>query len=228
MHKLLKVDNLFKNYKTKTENLNILKGIDFEMDYNQSIAITGESGSGKSTFLNMIGGLDSVTSGNIYIDGTDITALNEDEITFFRNKKIGFIFQSHYLIEEFNSLENVMIPFLINNFNKKEAKNEAVKLLEYMGMQNRMKSYPSRLSGGEKQRVAIARAYINNPSLILADEPTGNLDEENAAKVLNLLFNIAKREKHSLIIVSHSSQIVNMADSCYHLGGGFLIRQTLS
>ena len=167
MDKLLEITNLIKKYSNKAETLHILKGINFNLNHGEKVSITGESGSGKTTFLNMIGGLDTVTDGSIKLGGIDITKLDENEITGFRNKKLGFIFQSHYLIEEFNSLENVMIPFLINNFNKKRAKEKARNLLSYMGMENRLNHHPSQLSGGEKQRVAIARAFINDPSLIL-------------------------------------------------------------
>lgn len=222
MDKLLEIANLVKKYTNKAETLHILKGINFNLNPGEKVSITGESGSGKTTFLNMIGGLDTVTNGCIKIEGVDITKLDEDEITVFRNKKFGFIFQSHYLIEEFDSLENVMMPFLINNFNKKKARIKAMELLTYMGMENRINHYPSQLSGGEKQRVAIARAFINEPSIILADEPTGNLDEKNAQKVLELLFNITTIKKHSLIIVSHSSQIAKMADFHYLLEDGVL------
>ncbi len=222
MDKLLEITNLMKNYSNKAEILHILKGVNLNLNQGEKISITGESGSGKTTFLNMIGGLDYATSGNVKIEGEDITELDENEITLFRNKKIGFIFQSHYLIEEFNSLENVMIPYLINNFNKKKAKEKARQFLEYMDMGDRLTHHPSQLSGGEKQRVAIARAFINDPSLILADEPTGNLDEKNAQKVLELLFNITTLNKHSLIIVSHSKQIAKMADFHYHLEEGRL------
>ena len=226
--KLLKINNLIKNYSNKAETLHILKGINFNMDYGQKISITGESGSGKTTLLNMIGGLDSATLGSVEIEGVDITKLDENEITVFRNKKIGFIFQSHFLIEEFDSLENVMLPYLINNFNKKKAKEKAGELLNNMGMGNRLKHHPSQLSGGERQRVAIARAFINNPSLVLADEPTGNLDEKNSYKVLDLLFNIKTIEKHALIIVSHSYQIAKMADYHFHLEDGVLDLKTLN
>ena len=222
MDKLLEITNLIKNYSNKAETLHILKGINFNLNYSEKVSITGESGSGKTTFLNMIGGLDATTDGSVKVEGVDITKLDENEITIFRNKKFGFIFQSHYLIEEFDSLENVMIPFLINNFNKKKAKTKARELLLYMGMENRLNHHPSQLSGGEKQRVAIARAFINDPSIILADEPTGNLDEKNAQKVLELLFNITTIRKHSLIIVSHSSHIAKMADFHYQLENGLL------
>ena len=222
MDNLLEITNLIKKYSNKTETLHILKGINFNLNHGEKISITGESGSGKTTFLNMIGGLDTVTGGKVKVEGIDITKLDENEINTFRNKKLGFIFQSHYLIEEFNSVENVMIPYLISNFNKKKARIKAKDLLGYMGMENRFNHHPSQLSGGEKQRVAIARAFINDPSLILADEPTGNLDEKNAQKVLELLFNITSIKKHSLIIVSHSSQIAKMADFQYQLEDGLL------
>lgn len=223
MDKLVEIKDLVKNYKNKTEILKILKGVDFSIRYGENVSVTGESGSGKSTFLNMIGGLDSVTSGSVKIEGIDITNLDEDEITVFRNKKIGFIFQSHYLLEEFTSLENVMIPFLMNDYNKNKAKEKAEYLLSYMGMQERLNYFPSQLSGGEKQRIAIARAFINDPLLILADEPTGNLDEKNAHKVLDLLFNITSKEKHALILVTHSTQIAKMTSKKYLLEGGELL-----
>ncbi|OHD15297.1 MAG: lipoprotein ABC transporter ATP-binding protein [Spirochaetes bacterium GWD1_27_9] len=219
---LVEVKLLKKDFINNAETLNILKGIDFTLTKGESVSITGESGSGKSTFLNTIGGLDNVSDGSIKIEGTEITSLDEEELTFFRNKRIGFIFQSHYLLEEFNSLENVMIPFLINNFNTKKAKEKAKYLLDIVGVSNRMSHYPSQLSGGERQRVAIARAFINDPSLILADEPTGNLDEKNSNKVLELLFSITQKEKHALIMVTHSQQIAKMTEKNYHLEAGIL------
>lgn len=222
MDKLLEVKELQKYYSNKAEVLQILKGIDFQLNEGERVAITGESGSGKSTFLNMVGGLDNVTNGSIKINGVDITTLDEDELTIFRNKKIGFIFQSHYLLEEFNAIENVMIPYLMHDYNKKRGREKANDLLQAMGMEKRLSHFPSQLSGGEKQRVAIARAFINNPALILADEPTGNLDIKNAQKVLELLFDITSREKHSLILVTHSDQIVKMVEKNYHLEDGKL------
>lgn len=222
MSKLIEVNGLIKNYYNLTETLNILKGINFTVNNRETISITGESGSGKSTFLNMLGGLDSATQGTVVINGVDITKLDEDQITTFRNKTIGFIFQSHYLLEEFNAIENVMMPYLIDNFDKKKAKYHAENLLDFMGLKDRLHHYPSQLSGGEKQRVAIARAFINNPSLILADEPTGNLDEKNALKVLELLFDITNQKSHALIVVSHSKQIVKMTKKNYHLECGKL------
>jgi len=222
MDKLLEVKNLVKNYITESEKLNILREINFDVYNREKICITGESGSGKSTFLNLIGGLDKATTGSIIFQNLDITNLEEDDLTEFRNKKIGFIFQDHYLLEEFTALENVMIPYLMKDFNMKKGAEKAEKLLEDIGMKKRISHYPSQLSGGEKQRVAIARAFINNPNLILADEPTGNLDEKNAQSVLELLFDITEKENHTLIIVSHSSQILKMAEKSYHLENGKL------
>jgi lipoprotein-releasing system ATP-binding protein len=222
MDKLIEIKKLVKNYTTKTETLRILKGINLELGYGETVSITGESGSGKSTLLNMIGGLDNATDGKVMIEGTDITGLDEDEMTVFRNKKIGFVFQSHYLLEEFTSIENVMIPYMISDFNREKAYDKARRLLSAMGMEKRIDHYPSQLSGGEKQRVAIARAFINDPVLVLADEPTGNLDEKNAMKVLELLFRITSREKRSLVLVTHSSGIVRMTKKNYHLAGGKL------
>lgn len=222
MEKLLEIHELKKDFVNANEVLNILRGIDFSLDYSKTVSIMGESGSGKSTFLNMIGGLDSVSAGSINLEGNEITDLSEDELHYYRNKKIGFIFQSHYLLEEFDSLENVMIPYLMNSFRKKEARLKAECLLESVGMTHRLKHHPSQLSGGERQRVAIARAFINDPVLILADEPTGNLDEKNSGKVLELLFEMATTEKRSLILVTHSKHIAGMTSANFILEDGLL------
>ncbi len=222
MDSLLLIDELKKDFITKTETLNILNGVNLNLNYGDSVSITGESGSGKSTLLNMIGGLDNLTSGSIKIDDIEISNLSEEELAYFRNKKIGFIFQSHYLLEEFNAVENVMIPFLIDDFDKKKAKKRAEKLLEMVGLSHRVKHHPQELSGGERQRVAIARAFVNSPSLILADEPTGNLDENNSRKVLEILFNMAKEERYGLILVTHSYEIAKMSKSHFKLESGIL------
>lgn len=219
-NKLLVVKNLIKDYMTSSEILHILQSAEFEINYGETISIMGESGSGKSTFLNMIAGLDSVTSGDIFFEGINIAKLNESEMTNFRNKKIGIIFQSHFLLEEFTAIENVMIPFLMNNFDKKVSYNRAYKLLDSVGLKGRINHYPSELSGGEQKRVAIARAFINEPSLILADEPTGNLDKKNSDNILKLLLDISKDQKRALLIVTHSHHIASLADKIFYLEYG--------
>ncbi|MBR3731519.1 MAG: ABC transporter ATP-binding protein, partial [Spirochaetales bacterium] len=222
MGNILTTTDLRKIYKTDSEELLILNGINFALGEGQTVSITGESGSGKSTFLNMLGGLDSTTSGSIIIGGTDITSLDEYELTDFRNRRIGFIFQSHYLLEEFTAAENVMIPMLMNNFDRKMAADKAMDLLKLVGMDHRSHHYPSQLSGGERQRVAIARAFMNDPQIILADEPTGNLDEKNSAKVLDLLLDITQTKHFALIMVTHSMQSAKLTAKEYHLANGKL------
>ena len=222
MGDILTTTDLRKIYKTDSEELLILNGINFALGEGQTVSITGESGSGKSTFLNMLGGLDSTTSGSIIIGGTDITSLDEYELTDFRNRRIGFIFQSHYLLEEFTAAENVMIPMLMNNFDRKMAADKAMDLLKLVGMDHRSHHYPSQLSGGERQRVAIARAFMNDPQIILADEPTGNLDEKNSAKVLDLLLDITQTKHFALIMVTHSMQSAKLTAKEYHLANGKL------
>jgi lipoprotein-releasing system ATP-binding protein len=225
MGNLLQIQNLVKRYVNATEELTVLRGVNFSMEPGETAAITGESGSGKSTFLNMIGGLDPASEGSIIFDGTELTTLDEDEMTIFRNRRIGYIFQAHYLLEEFTALENVMIPALMHDFNRKRASEQARSILSSVGMNHRETHYPSQLSGGEKQRIAIARSFVNSPELILADEPTGNLDEKNAAKVLDLLFTITTERNHALILVTHSNQIAAMTGRQYHLESGTLIRR---
>ena len=172
-----------------------------------------------------MGGLDTTDSGSVNIDGVDITKLDETSLSELRNKKIGFIFQSHYLLEEFDAVENVMLPFLMNNYNKNEARKKAVELLVKVGLGERLHHHPSKMSGGERQRVAIARAFMNEPPLILADEPTGNLDNKNAERVVELLFDLSRERGHALVIVTHSPTIAAMSDLRYVLRGGLLVQE---
>ncbi len=212
MNNIIKVENLYKIFKSGSAKLEVLKDVNLEIKKGEIIAIVGESGSGKSTLLNMIGGLDRVTQGKIFVSGTEISNLQEDELTLIRNKIIGFVFQFHNLLLDFTALENVMLPFLAKNFNKEEARKRASSLLKDVGLENRINHKPGELSGGEQQRVAVARALINEPDIILADEPTGNLDLENSEIVRKLLWGLAKKYGLTLIVVTHNIEIAKQAD----------------
>lgn len=210
---ILKLENVTKIYKTKVEEIKILNNINFEINESDLISIQGKSGSGKTTLLNILGLLDSDFNGNIYIYDKNIKSLSKTEI---RAKNIGFVFQFHYLLPEFTALENVMLPGLENKENSRvEIKNRAIELLELVGLKDRLHHYPNELSGGEKQRVAIARALINNPKIILADEPTGNLDEHNSKNINELFLKINKEKKQSIVIVTHSKELADIAKIKY-------------
>jgi lipoprotein-releasing system ATP-binding protein len=211
-----------KIYHTGVEDLEVLKAIDLSVDRGSTVLITGESGSGKSTLLNMIGGLDEVSAGKIVVNDINITSLNEYELTGYRNKVIGFIFQFHYLLKDFTALENIMLPCVIANERMGTARDKAQKLLNDVGLARRKDHYPSQLSGGERQRVAVARALINSPELILADEPTGNLDEKNSEIVLNMLFELVGKYNKTMVMVTHDTGIISMGDKSYVLEHGVL------
>lgn len=208
---LIKIENLKKTY-VGPPKVEVLKSLSLEVYRNEILAITGESGSGKTTLLNLIGGIDDITEGTINISGNNIGKMNEGQLAHFRNSSLGYVFQFHNLLGEFSAIENVMIPSLMLKYNKKEARQKAEILLETVGLKDRMEHRIGELSGGEAQRVAIARALINRPSVVLADEPTGNLDKKNAELVRELLWNMTKQTNAALIIVTHSSSIANMAD----------------
>ena len=208
---LINIENLKKTY-IGPPKVEVLKSINLQVYKNEILAITGESGSGKTTLLNLIGGIDNITDGIVNIDGNNIHKMNEGQLAHFRNSSLGYVFQFHNLLGEFSAVENVMIPSLMLKYHKKLAREKAENLLEIVGLKERIEHRIGELSGGEAQRVAIARALINNPKLILADEPTGNLDKKNAEIVRELLWNMTKKTKASLIIVTHSNSIANMAD----------------
>lgn len=208
---LINIENLKKTY-IGPPKVEVLKSINLQVYKNEILAITGESGSGKTTLLNLIGGIDNITDGIVNIDGNNIHKMNEGQLAHFRNSSLGYVFQFHNLLGEFSAVENVMIPALMLKYHKKLAREKAENLLEIVGLKERIEHRIGELSGGEAQRVAIARALINNPKLILADEPTGNLDKKNAEIVRELLWNMTKKTKASLIIVTHSNSIANMAD----------------
>ncbi|WP_297277397.1 ABC transporter ATP-binding protein [uncultured Brachyspira sp.] len=208
---LIKIENLKKTY-IGPPKVEVLKSLNLDIYKNEILAITGESGSGKTTLLNLIGGIDDITEGSINIAGNNIGKMNEGQLAHFRNSSLGYVFQFHNLLGEFSAIENVMIPSLMLKYNKKEARQKAEALLETVGLKDRMEHRIGELSGGESQRVAIARALINKPSVVLADEPTGNLDKKNAEMVRELLWNMTKQSNASLIIVTHSQSIADMAD----------------
>jgi len=200
--------NLQKNY----NQLAVLKGIDHEIQAKEIVCITGESGAGKSTLLHLLGTLDAPTAGEIFFERNDISSLKGNQLADFRNKNIGFVFQFHQLIPEFSAIENVIVPMLIANKSMSEAKTEAIRILTYLGLGERLEHKPSQLSGGEQQRVAIARALIMNPKVILADEPSGNLDSKNAKFIHELFFKMRDDFNLTFIIVTHNPELAHMAD----------------
>ena len=225
MSKILEISNLEKTYVSDSESLTILKDLNLTVEEGSKIVIVGESGSGKSTLLNIIGGIDKITAGQVLAgpDGKyDLSKLDESEIAEYRSSFLGFIFQFHYLLKDFTALENVYMPALIAGMSKKEALERASGLLADVGISERMNHLPSQLSGGERQRVAAARALINDPELVLADEPTGNLDPANAQKIGELLFSIADKYNKTLILVTHDMKLAANGDKQFRIVEGRL------
>ena len=213
MEKLIRIDNLHKSFYDGEAELKVLKGVNLDVGKSEILAIMGASGVGKSTLLHIIGTLDRPSEGSIFYEDQDITMFSENELTQFRNRSIGFVFQFHQMLPEFTALENVVISRLINN--KSNSSNDiyqtAEELLESVGLSDRLKHYPSQLSGGERQRVAIARALMNNPKVVLADEPTGNIDDRTSDAVLDVLWDVNERLNQTFIIVTHDSRISERA-----------------
>ena len=209
METLLKLKNVNLKYQTGNDLIRVLKNINLETKKNESISIVGESGSGKTSLIMLIGGLEKATSGKIFFENHEITKLSEDEISKIRRKNIGIIFQSFYLIPNYTAVENVALTLELNNL--KNPYVRAKELLDRFGLKNRFNNLPSQLSGGEQQRVAIARAIAMKPKLILADEPTGNLDSENSQMIADILFRYIKEEDSSLIMVTHDPKLANKA-----------------
>ena len=210
---IIKLEDVDKFYMETGNKLHILKKLNLEVKRGEFVSILGKSGSGKSTLLNIMGLLDKIDGGKIWIDNKEVSSLNEMERNNIKNHFLGFVFQFHYLMSEFTALENVMIPALLNNFkNKAEIEKEAKELLEIVGLAERIKHKPNQLSGGEKQRVAIARAMINKPKLILADEPTGNLDEDTGELIFSLFRKINKEHNQSIVVVTHARDLSLMAN----------------
>ena len=220
---IMKLEDIDKFYMETGNKLHILKKLNLEVKRGEFVSILGKSGSGKSTLLNIMGLLDKIDGGKIWIDDKEVSSLNEIERNNIKNHFLGFVFQFHYLMSEFTALENVMIPALLNNFkNKTEIEKEAKELLEIVGLAERMKHKPNQLSGGEKQRVAIARAMINKPKLILADEPTGNLDEDTSELIFSLFRKINKEHNQSIVVVTHARDLSQVTDRQIYLKRGVL------
>lgn len=215
---MISCKNLYKKY----NDLSILKGIDLEIQEKEIVCITGESGAGKSTLLHILGTLDQPSSGEVKIQNTVISQLKGNQLADFRNANIGFVFQFHQLVPEFTALENVMVPMLIANKSEKDAKDAALKLLDYLGLSERINHKPAALSGGEQQRVAIARALVMNPKVILADEPSGNLDSKNAKHIHELFFKMRDDFGLTFVIVTHNPELALMADRQIVLKDGMI------
>ena len=207
-------------------NLNVLKGITLHIDKGEVVSIVGPSGAGKTTLLQIIGTLDKADSGEICIDGKEISKMSKKQLSDFRNTHIGFVFQFHQLLPEFTALENIMIPAYIAGKSRSEAKKRAMELLDFMGLTDRATHKPNELSGGEKQRVAVARALVNNPAVILADEPSGSLDSKNKAELHQLFFDLRDKFGQTFVIVTHDEELASITDRTIHLRDGVIIDPT--
>jgi putative ABC transport system ATP-binding protein len=217
---VLEVQRLFKSYFSSTEEIMILKEINFRIYTGEFVCIVGPSGSGKSTLLNILGTLDKPTSGKIFINGEDVFSLNDYNLAFLRNKKIGFVFQSYNLINRATILKNIEIPGIISGLNKKERLDRAYEIMAMLGIKDKANYKPYNLSGGQQQRAAIARALMTNPSIILADEPTGNLDTKTGKEVFNLLKTLCFKYKTSIIMVTHNHELALQSDRIIYLKDG--------
>ena len=215
---MIKLEGITKSF----GSLQVLKGIDLEINKGEIISIVGPSGAGKTTLLQIMGTLDEPDAGVVQIDGTVVSRMKEKELSAFRNKNIGFVFQFHQLLPEFTALENVMIPALIAGVSSKEANDRATKILDFMGLVDRASHKPNELSGGEKQRVAVARALINNPAVILADEPSGSLDTHNKEDLHQLFFDLRDRLGQTFVIVTHDEGLAKITDRTVHMVDGMI------
>ena len=225
---MLKLENVSKSFKTPEGNLPIIIDLNLEINSGEFVSIMGPSGSGKSTFLGLAAGLDKPDKGKIYIDGEEITNKQESELGKVRNEKIGFIFQNFQLIKNLTALENVALPLVISGkYKDKEIYERAFQLLKKVSLENRVSHLPAQLSGGEEQRVAIARAFINNPKILFADEPTGNLDSKNGSLVMNMLLELNKSMRSTLIIVTHDRDVANYTNRILEMKSGILIEKNL-
>lgn len=216
---MLKSTGIYKNYGA----LPVLKGVDIEIKKGEIVSIAGSSGAGKSTLLHILGTLDKADRGEIYLDDTNVSQLKGKKLAAFRNEHIGFVFQFHHLLPEFSAVENICVPAWIAGKKNKDVEKRALELLELLNLKNRGEHKPGELSGGEQQRVAVARALINNPSIVMADEPTGNLDSENARELHNLFIDLRNRFEQTFLIVTHNEELAQLSDKILHMKDGKII-----
>ena len=222
---ILCIKSLEKSYRSGSETIKVLRGIDLTVAAGTTVVISGESGCGKTTLLNLTGALDAPSGGRISVNGVEISSRSEDDLHEYRNRTVGFIFQFHFLLNDFSAYENVIIPSLIGKKNRRNSRIKAEKLLKDVGLDKRSDHFPFELSGGERQRVAVARALMNDPLLILSDEPTGNLDEKNSALVEDLLFELVEKYGTTLLLVTHDQALAKKGNRHYELAHGKLVER---
>lgn len=215
---MIKAENIVKSY----GKLQVLKGVSVHIRAGEIVSVTGASGAGKSTLLHILSTLDKADGGEIIVDSINTRLLNDKKLAEFRNRKIGFVFQFHHLLPEFTALENICIPAYINQKTKKEAEHKALELMEFLNIADRASHKPSELSGGEQQRVAVARALINQPAVLMADEPSGNLDSENAAQLHRLFFELREKFNQTIVIVTHNEELASMSDRRLYMRDGLI------
>lgn len=219
---MIQLENITKSF----GSLQVLRGIDLQIEKGEVVSIVGPSGAGKTTLLQIMGTLDAPDTGMVRIDGTEVGRMKEKELSAFRNRRIGFVFQFHQLLPEFTALENVMIPALIAGLGRREAQSSALEMLNLLGLADRASHKPSELSGGEKQRVAVARALINHPAVVLADEPSGSLDTHNKAELHQLFFDLRDRLGQTFVIVTHDESLACITDRTIHLKDGAVVQDS--
>lgn len=216
---MIQLESITKNF----GSLQVLKGISFTIEKGEVVSIVGPSGAGKTTLLQIMGTLDRPDSGQVWLNGTDVSRMKEKELSAFRNREIGFVFQFHQLLPEFTALENVMIPALIQGISSSTARKSAMEMLDFLGLSSRVSHKPAELSGGEKQRVAVARALVNHPSVILADEPSGSLDTQNKEELHRLFFDLRDKLGQTFVIVTHDEDLASKTDRTIHLIDGRVV-----
>ncbi len=218
---MIKAKGIRKSY----GNLEVLKGVDLEIGQGEIVTIIGKSGAGKSTLLHILGTLDKADAGELSINGEMVFAMNNKRLAAFRNRHIGFVFQFHHLLPEFTAVENVCIPAFIAGSTEAEAQNRAKELLDYLGLSGRLQHKPAQLSGGEQQRVAVARALMNQPAVVFADEPSGNLDSQSSQDLHQMLFNLRRDFRQTFVIVTHNTELARMSDRCLEMQDGKLLQE---